>query len=76
MRLEVACFVTVGRTPYSVHPVEPKLFFEDARKRLIRVDGFVGVMDLERLRMDLIHRDVNMLVLLLAVAHGDVLVFL
>jgi hypothetical protein len=76
MRLEVACFVTVGRTPYSVHPVEPKLFFEDGRKRLIRVDDFVGVMDLERLRMNLVHGNVKMLVFLLAVANRDVLVFL
>jgi hypothetical protein len=56
--------------------VEPKLFFEDARKRLIRMDGFVGVMDLQRLRMNLVHGNVKMLVFLLAVANGDVLVFL
>jgi len=43
---------------------------------LIRVDGFVRVMDLQRLWMDLVHRDVKMLVLLLAVAHRDVLMFL
>jgi len=33
-------------------------------------------MDLQRLWMDLVHRDVKMLVLLLAVAHRDVLMFL
>jgi len=33
-------------------------------------------MDLQRLWMNLVHRDVKMLVLLLAVAHRDVLMFL
>ena len=33
-------------------------------------------MDLQRLRMNLVHRDVKMLVLLLAVPYRDVLVFL
>jgi hypothetical protein len=76
MRLEVARSVAVGRTPRSVHFVEAKLFFEDARKRLIRMDGFVWVMDLQRLRMNLVDRNVKMLMLLFTVAHRDILVFL
>jgi hypothetical protein len=56
--------------------VEAKLFFEDARKRPIRMDGFVGVMDLQRLWVDLVHGNVKMLGLLLTVADRDVLVFL
>ena len=76
MRLEFPCSVALAMTPRSVDAVQAKLFFEGARKRLIPVDGFVGVMDLQRLRMNLVHRDVKMLVVLLAVAHGDVLMFL
>ncbi len=46
---------------------------EDGRKRLIGRDGLVGMMDFQRFRMDLVHGDMKMLVLLLAVANGDVL---
>ena len=74
VRLEVARPVTPGTTSRSVDAVEPKVFFEDARKRLKRRNGLVGVMDLQRLRMNLVHRDVKMLVLLLAMANRDVLV--
>ena len=76
MRLEVSGSVALQRTPRSVDSVQAELFFEDGRKGLIRVDGFVRVMDLQCLRMNLVHRDVKMLVLLLAVAHRDVLVLL
>ena len=76
MRLEVAGSVAMRTTSHSVDSVQAELFFEDARKRLIRMNGLVGVVDLERLRMDLVHRHVKMLVLLLTVAHRDVLVLL
>ena len=74
MRLEVARPVALGTTSRSVDAVEPKLLFEDARKRLKCRNGLVGVMDLQRLGMDLVHRHVKMLVLLLAMADRDVLV--
>ena len=74
VRLEVAGPVALGTTSRSVDAVEPKLLFEDARKRLKRRNGLVGVMDLQRLGMDLVHRHVKMLVLLLAMADRDVLV--
>ena len=62
--------------PLPDDPVKPaELFLEPARKCLIRRDGFVGMMDFECLRMNLVHRDVNMFMLLLAMADGDVLVF-
>ena len=76
MRLEVARLVAESGALRAVHPMEPELFLEDARKRLIRMDGLVGVMDFERLRMNLVHRNMDVLVLLFAVADRDVLVFL
>ena len=76
MRLKIARLVVQRRTRRSVYPVQPKLFFEIARQRLIGVDGFVGVMDLQRLRVDLIHGDVKMLMLLFTMADRDVLVLL
>ena len=76
MRLEVARPVAQSRALRAVDSSESKLFLEDARKRLIGVDGLVGVMDLERLGMNLAHRDMEMLVLLFAVSDRDVLVFL
>jgi hypothetical protein len=76
MGFEAANSVALRTTSRSVDAVQAELFFEDARKRLIRVDGFVRVMDLQCLRMNLVHRDVKMFVLLLAVAHRDVLMFL
>ncbi len=76
MRLKIAGFVAQRRTRRSVYPVEPELFFEDARQRLIRRDGLIRMMDLQRLGVDLVHRDVKMLVLLLTMAHRDVLVLL
>jgi hypothetical protein len=54
--------------------VQPKLFFEVARQRLIGVDGFVGMADLQRLRVDLVHGDVKVLMFLLAMPNRDVLV--
>ena len=74
VRLEVAGPVALGTTSRSVDAVQPKLLFEDARKRLKRADGLIRVMDLQRLRMDLVDRHVKMLVLLLAMANRDVLV--
>jgi hypothetical protein len=44
MRLEVARPVALGTTSRSVDAVEPKLLFEDTRKRLKRRNGLVGVM--------------------------------
>ena len=76
MRLEVARPVAQSGALGAVDSPESKLFLEDARKRLIGVDGLVRVMDLERLGMNLIHRYMEMLVLLFAVSHRDVLVFL
>ena len=76
MRLEVARPVAQGGALPACHPMEPELFLEDARKRLIRMDGLVGVMDFERLRMNLVHRNMDVLVLLFTVADRDVLVFL
>ena len=63
MGLEVTGSVVLRTTSRSLDAVQAKLFFEDPSKRLIRVDGFVGMMDLQRLRIDLVHRDVNVLVL-------------
>jgi hypothetical protein len=74
MCLKVAGLVVQRRAERSVYPVQPKLFFEVARQRLIGVDGFVGMMDLQRLRVDLVHGDVKMLMLLLTMADRDVLV--
>ena len=76
MRLEIAGLVAARKTLRSVYLMQPELFLEDARELLIGVDRFVRVMDLQRLRMNLVHRDVKMLVLLLAMAHRNVLVFL
>jgi len=76
VRLEVACPVALLAYSRSVDSVQAELFLEHARKYLVRVDGLVGMVDLERLRMNPVHRDVKMLVVLLAVAHGDVLMFL
>ena len=73
VRLEVAGTVALGTTSRSVDAVELKLLFEDARQRLKRRNGLIGVMDLQRLWMDLVDRHVKMLVLLLAMANRDVL---
>ena len=74
MRLEVARPMALGMTSRSVDAVQPKLLFEDARKRLKRRNGLVGVMNLQRLGMNLVHGHVKMLVLLLTMANRDVLV--
>jgi len=58
--------------PDQAYPKPRELFFEDARQRLIRWDGFVGVVDLQRLGVDLVHGEVKMLVFLLTMAHRDV----
>jgi hypothetical protein len=76
MRLEVARIVILGTTCAPIHPAEVKLLFEGAGNRLKRVNGFVRMVDLERLRMNLVHRHMKMLVLLLAMANRNVLVFL
>ena len=74
MRLEVARPMALGMTSRSVDAVQPKLLFEDARERLKRRNGLVGVMNLQRLGMNFVHGHVKMLVLLLAMANRDVLV--
>ena len=73
MRFQIPRPVALGLTPATIDSVQSELLLEDARKRLICRDGFVRVMDLERLRMNLVHRDVNMFMLLLAMADGYVL---
>ena len=75
MRFKVACLVAMRRAYRSVYSMEPELFFEDVRKRLVGVDGLVGVMDLQRLRVNLVHRNMDVLVLLFTVADRNVLVF-
>jgi hypothetical protein len=55
--------------------VKPELLLELARQRFERVDVPPRVVDLPRLRVNLIDRNMNVFVLLVAVAHRDVLMF-
>jgi hypothetical protein len=54
--------------------MEPELLLELACECLELLDVLPRVMNLQRLRMDLAHGDVNVLVLLVAVADCDVVV--
>ena len=68
--------VILIKTYSSVQPAKAELFFDGASKPLKHKDGLIGVVDPQRLWMNLVHGHVKMLVLLLAMANRDVLVFL